>query len=76
MDNFKILILKSNRERDIEESADTIIADVRNKLGPIQNLISMLESSELMYHENPKVHKIIKSEIENVKNSLKYLSNK
>jgi len=55
-------------ELDLIE-ADTVGADIRNKLSPIKNLCKMMENTNL--GESPYIQK----GIEQVNNSIEYLSN-
>lgn len=65
---------KYYHEKEVKNTLN--LPDIRNKLTPISNLIAMLESSELMYHHETEVHKIIEREIEQCKKSIEYLSKK
>lgn len=58
------------------EQIDCVIADIRNKLTPISNLIAMLEDSKLLYHHDEEIHKIIEQEIVNSKNSIQYITDR
>ena len=57
------------------DDKDSLIADIRNKLSPANNLCAMLKDSGLKYHNNPDIHILIKKEIERVEKSIEYLSN-
>ena len=58
-----------------EKEVETIpLADVRNKLSPVKNLVAMMETSFYDYHHNPKVNKLIKKEMKQVKKNVDYLS--
>ena len=50
------------------------IPDIRNKLGPISNLITMLEHNRTK--KSSEIDKLILAEIEQCKQSIKYLSRK
>lgn len=52
----------------IGNAHDNIIADIRNKLSPIQNLVALIEN------DTPKEY--ILKQLEQVKISIKYLSDK
>lgn len=53
------------------------IEDIRNKLSPICNLITLLESDSMtITSENSDIFKIYKDNIEQVKISIDYLSQK
>ena len=58
-----------------QQMADEIIADIRNKLSPIKNLITMLEN-QINRDDYVKFHDFVEKEIENSKQSIKYLSGK
>lgn len=51
------------------------LPDIRNKLSPIKNLITMLGDNRIRY-PNEIIERIIKREIENCKVSIEYLSGK
>ena len=51
------------------------VSDIRNKLGPIKNLIAMLENVDYM-KGTVEVHTLIQKEIEQCKRSIGYLSGK
>jgi hypothetical protein len=52
-------------------------ADIRNKLSPIKNLCALLEDKEHVdiFCSSDNLKNIIKSEIENIKGIVQYLSN-
>jgi hypothetical protein len=50
------------------------IADIRNKLTPVKNMITMLESSTCSYHQDKKVNGLIKKEMKQSKKSVDYLA--
>ena len=74
-------IRKMQREFELELSTikdndKTIqLPDIRNKLSPIKNLITMLGDNRIQY-PNEIIELIIKHEIENCKVSIDYLSGK
>ena len=51
------------------------IPDIRNKLGPISNLLAIVDNEKLLFFENVETKNLIVSEIKNCKTSIKYLSN-
>jgi hypothetical protein len=54
---------------------NTTGADIRNKLSPIKNLLSILRSSKVPLHENPKINEIIQEEIIRAESSVAYIAN-
>ena len=54
---------------------NTTGADIRNKLSPIKNLLSILRSSKVPLHENPKINEIIQEEIIRAESSIAYIAN-
>ena len=69
MKNLLNILLDVRSENKSQlEAHDQIIADIRNKLSPIQNLIALIE--------NDASTEIIKQQLIQVKKSVKYLSNK
>ena len=63
----KLYNLKYHHEK-IDDVHDDIVADIRNKLSPIQNLVALIEN------DAPKEY--ILKQLEQVKISIKYLSDK
>lgn len=69
MENLlKVLIDVRNKNINQLDAYDQIIADIRNKLSPISNLVALIE------HDAPKEY--ILKQLEQVKESIKYLSDK
>jgi hypothetical protein len=54
---------------------EKLLADIRNKLGPIKNLVAMLKNIETPLTKNDSLNKFIKEEIDKVDKSIEYLSN-
>lgn len=54
---------------------DKELADIRNKLTPIKNLVAMLKMINTPLTENSDFNKLIKKEISNVSESIEYLQN-
>lgn len=48
------------------------LADIRNTLGPVKNLLALLQSNQ---KNNPVTQEMIKQEIQNAKAAVEYLSN-
>jgi hypothetical protein len=59
-------------ESELQRKYPFDVADVRNKLNPIVNLIAMLENG--LVKGKIEMHDLVLSEIEQVKNSVKYLA--
>lgn len=66
---------KITKKEASKVSADKIfsLADVRNKLSPFKNLIAMLKGCEIK-HSDDRINRMVKSEIEQCKKSIEYLS--
>lgn len=69
-------VIKWYEKQNDEEVMALTIADIRNKLSPIKNMITMLEDSLYVYHHEDKVHQMITKEIKNSKKSIEYLAKK
>lgn len=50
-----------------------LIADIRNKMSPIKNLLALLEKADNPFYNNDKVNKLIKSEIQKSKKAIKLI---
>ena len=69
-EHFKNLIIKNFFEN--KDSNDILlIEDIRNKLGPIKNLIKLVEKA---YSTDDNLSELIAKEIEQCKETLKYLN--
>jgi hypothetical protein len=52
---------------------NSLIADIRNKMSPIKNLLALLEKADNPFYNNDKVNKLIKSEIQKSKKAIKLI---
>lgn len=54
--------------------ADTVGADIRNKLGPLLTVVNLLEIIEEGNGETDKLKSMLKKELPNCKESIKYIA--
>jgi len=78
--------MESDEQQDFERKSETrgfkptgkrrattmlYVADIRNKLTPMKNLVAMIENNNL---DDPRIAKMVQEEIEMVKKCIEYLS--
>lgn len=65
-----------NEKLEREKNPDKDLgSDIRNKLSPINNLIAMIDDTSVRIHEDDELELIIRREITQCKESIKYLEN-
>ncbi len=69
--NFKNQLFKSYLQHYSEKDA-MMLPDIRNKLSPLKNLISMIENG--LVKGNVEIYDLVLKEIEQCKKSIEYLS--
>lgn len=54
------------------ETTEELLADIINKLTPFKNLLTLIDESQMIYYSEPMLFNLLKLEIENCKQQIKY----